>query len=94
MAVSPEGWVGPVGHDNQRLVLAVGKESCDYAFHDDDSSSSSSSHHSVHHGIGGIDFHPIEDCPGFTSVSFPKADRSSTAFASGYDGKMAKLTFH
>ena len=90
MAVSPKGWVGPVGHDNQRLVLAVGKESCDFAFHDD-SSADSDSHGN---GIGGLDFHPIENCPGFTSVSFPRAERSSTAFASGYDGKMAKLKFH
>ena len=35
------GWVGPVGHDNQRLVLAVGKESCDFAFHDEASSADS-----------------------------------------------------
>ena len=90
MAVSPKEWVGPVGHVNHRLVLAVGKESCDFAFHDD----SSDHNHGHHGGIGGLDFHPIEECPGFTSVSFPRAASSSTAFASGYDGKMAKLRFH
>ena len=84
--MSPQGWVTPVGHAGQRLVLAVGKESCDFAFHNESSSSDG--------GLDSLDFHLIEDCPGFTSVSFPRADGSSVAFASGYDGKVAKLQFH
>ena len=99
VAVSPQGWVGPVGHSTHRLILAVGKESCDFAYHDDASAHSHHGHGGKiavvqgDHGIGGLDFRPIENCPGFTSVSFPRAARSSAAFASGYDGKMAKLIF-
>ena len=91
--MSPQGWVGPVGHSTHRLILAVGKESCDFAYHDDASAHSHHGHGGHEHGISSLDFHPIENCPGFTSVSFPRAARSSAAFASGYDGKMAKLIF-
>ena len=80
MAVSPLQWLG----SGLRLVLTVGKESCDYAH----------SNAGEFNDVSKLDFSPIPDCVGYTSVSFPKEEGSTVAFASGKNGKIAKIYFN
>ncbi len=73
VAVAPAHWSGP------RVVLAVGKESCDFALATDDD------------GAADLDFSPVADCTGFTSVTFPKEEGAKHAFASGVEGRIARV---
>ena len=72
------GYRSAVSYFNSTLVLTCGKDSCDYSS-----------------DLEGRGFEPMStsDGRGFYSVSVAK-DGSGAAFASGPDGRLAKLVFN
>jgi hypothetical protein len=74
VAVAPQTWSGAISD----LILAVGKDSCDYA----------------RYNVQYLIFSAMDDdCEGYTSISFPRERGSISAFASGMKGKVGKLQF-